>query len=179
MKNLRILSLLFLLLILFRCDLIDKIKGLETIEIPVVLSTNYPVDISENDPLDYSITDYLTTENDPDLTDYISDVEGYDLISATLSVSSWIEGDENITFSGTATLGPYVETITNLNPYDYFINGTEYYLQLDNDDLQAINDDLNADNQIKFSIAGTASGKPVNFIITATLDMNVEVKTKK
>ena len=123
MKNLRILPLVLSFLFLFGCDLIDKIKGLETIEIPVVLSTDYPVYISETDPLDFNITDYLTTENNPDLVEYINDVEGYDLISATLVVSMWTLGDESITFSGTATLGPYEESITNVNPYDYYISG--------------------------------------------------------
>jgi hypothetical protein len=178
MKKLRILPLFLSLLCLLGCDLIDKIKGLETIEIAVALSDDYPVHISETDPLDFQFTDYLTTENNPDLVEYINDVENYDLISATLSVSSWTLGDEDITFSGTVTLGPYEESITNLNPYDYFISGNEYFLQLDNDDLHAINEDLNADNQIKYSIDGVASGKPVQFVITAILDMNVEVKTK-
>lgn len=178
MKNLRILPLFLSLLLIFSCDLIDQIKGLETIEIPIALSTDYPVHISETDPLDFHITDYLTTENNPDLVDFINDVEGYDLISVTLEVTAWTLGDENITFSGTATLGPYEETITNVNPYDFFISGNKYYLQLDNDDLQAINDDLNADNEIKFSIDGLATDKPIQFVITVTMDMNVEVKTK-
>ena len=177
MKNLRLLPLIFALLFFTGCDLIDKIKGLETFEIAAALNGEYPVHVSETDPLSIDTTFDISSKSHPDIAEYINDVQGYDLITATLMITNWIEGDEDIVFNGSVTLGPVTEIVENLNPYTFYMDGNAYYLSLDSDDLQQINEDFNADDKISVRVNGTVSDKPIHFIIKLTLDLNVEVET--
>jgi hypothetical protein len=177
MKNLRILPFLLSLLFLFGCDLIDKIRGLETFEVDFDQCINRPVNISETDPDNIDEIYTISASNNPDLVDYLNDIEGWDVVYAYLQVFNFI-GDEETSFSGTVSLGDYVEPFTDIKPYEWS-DGRMIYLDLDNEALAEINEDLNNDNKVIARITGTVSHQPVSFDVYFCIQAIVEVKAKK
>jgi len=181
MKNLRIippfvilLTLVLLLPTQFGCDLIDKIKGLETFEVDFDQCIDRTVDIAQDDPDNIHETFTISAEDNYDLVEYLSNIEGWDVIVAYLQVS-WINGDPETTFSGTVTLGNYTQTFTDIKPYEWS-DGRLVYLNLDNAALTALNEDLNNDNKIVGTISGKVSHQPVRFVVYLCIEAVVEVK---
>jgi hypothetical protein len=174
MKNLRILPLVLSLLFLFGCDLIDKIKGLETFEIEATISDYWTVDISEEDDTKIFDNRTLTSKSDPEIFDHLSNISGYELVSAYILTTSWNTVETDISFTGTVKLGQVTKSVSNLRPYDYMT--TPYYLDLTQADLDLISEDLK-DHEIEASIDGFVSDKPVNFVIKVSMDMIVEIES--
>jgi len=184
MKNLRILPPLVMVLTLvlllpsqMGCDLIDKIKGLETFDVDVTVSDYITVDLGENDDTKVFEQVTINPKTHPDLVDYINDISSMELVEAYVTTTQWFNGSQDITFTGTVSLGPVGESYTDIRPADY-LGGAIMYLNLDQSDLDDINADLNADKEIVAKVDGFVSAVPVSFELKITVVMVVEVETK-
>jgi hypothetical protein len=158
------------------CDLIDKIKGLETFDVDVTISDTIPVDIGEEDDTKVYKSITLTPKTHPDIIDRINDISGMELVRATITTLTY-SGDEEISFTGKVSLGSVEKEFTGIQPSAYQY-GVEYVLDLTQADLETINDDLNGnDKSITAIVDGYVSGKPVNFVLQLTLDLIVEIES--
>jgi len=175
MKNLRILPLILLILFLFRCDLIDKIKGLEEIDFDIELFKAVPVAVSADDPLTVSETFTIDAQSNQDVKDYLNEVSEYDIWNIYVNFSDYI-GEQGIVFEGTLMIGPFTADFTGMNaiiPSDYADNGGVIYLDMNQAALDAINAALLAEHKLTCSINGTVSDKPVSFTINFYIEGTV------
>lgn len=175
MKKLRILPLLMSILLLSGCDLIDKIKGLETFDVDFDACYTIPVNISEQDPSKVVNEQFtINAADNPDLVDYLSNIENWDIYIVYVQVQ-WISGNQDVSFSGTVNVGSYSEDFTDIKPFEW-ADGRYIYLDLDEAVLKNLNEDMQKDNKIEGSVTGTVSDQPVNFIIYLCVEAVVEVK---
>ena len=171
MKNLRLLPFLLFFLFQFHCNLIDEIKGLKEFEFDLDLSKSFPVDISEEDPNTINEVFTLDAKSNPDIADYLNDIEEYDIWSIAITITNY-EGAENILFSGTLTIGNFVADFTGenaLNPYQLATNGGLYYLNLDADDLKLLNSYMLGNHKLEGTLVGSVSDQPVKFTVNVWL----------
>ncbi|MFN2127971.1 MAG: hypothetical protein ACK2TU_08950, partial [Anaerolineales bacterium] len=89
MKNLRLLPFLLFFLFQFHCNLIDEIKGLKEFEFDLDLSKSFPVDISEEDPNTINEVFTLDAKSNPDIADYLNDIEEYDIWSIAITITNY------------------------------------------------------------------------------------------
>lgn len=167
MKNLRILPLILLLLLLFRCSLIDKIKGLEEIDFDIDLFKAVPISVAADDPNTISETFTIDAKTNQDVKDYLDKVTEYDIWNIYVDFSDYV-GEKGIVFEGTIKIGPSTADFTGMNaivPSDYADTGGILYLDMNQSALDAINAALLAGHTLSCSINGTVSDKPVSFTI--------------
>ena len=171
MKNLRFLPFFLFFLFQFHCNLIDQIKGLKEFEFELDLSKPFYVDISAEDPNSINEVFVLDASSDPDIAEYLSDINEYDIWTIAFTITDYV-GAEDILFSGTLDVGGFVVDLTGenaLNPYQMAMAGGLYYLNLENDDLQMLNAVMLGNHKLQGSLVGTVSGQPVKFTINVWL----------
>jgi hypothetical protein len=167
MKNLRILPLILLLLLLFRCDLIDRIKGLEEIDFDIELFKTVPVDVDEDDPLTISKTFTIDAKSNDDVKEYLDKITEYDVWNIFVNFSEYV-GEKGIVFEVVFKIGPFTADFTGMNaivPSDNADTGGIIYLDMNQAALDAINAALLAGHTLECSMNGTVSDKPVSFIV--------------
>jgi hypothetical protein len=181
MKNLRILPLLLLLVLLFRCDLIDEIKGLDEIDFEIELYASRDVNIEEDDPDTINDTFVISATSNPDVAEYINDITGFEIWDIYIKIP-YYKGEDGIQFIGKVNIGGYDLDFTEepyFVPSELYNSGGIYYLALNEANLQALNTKLLNEKKLEGSITGKVSGQPVAFTMDFYIDATVYAEIKK
>ncbi len=181
MKNLRILPILLLLLLLFRCDLIDEIKGLDEIDFEIELYASRDVNIEEDDPDTINDTFVISATSNPDVAEYINDITEFDIWNIYIKIPFY-QGEDGIQFIGKINIGGFEADFTEepyFVPSNLYNAGSIYYLSLNEANLQALNTKLLNEKKLEGSITGKVSGQPVAFTMDFYIEATVYAEIKK
>ena len=181
MKNLRILPLLLLLALLFRCDLIDQIQGLYEIDCEIELYASRDVNIEEDDPDTINDTFVISATSNPDVAEYINDITGFEIWDIYIKIP-YYKGEDGIQFIGKVNIGGYDLDFTEepyFVPSELYNSGGIYYLSLNEANMQALNQKLFDEKKLEGSIIGKVSGQPVAFTMDFYIEATVYAEIKK
>ncbi len=177
MKNLRILPLVLLLLFLFRCDLIDKIKGIDNFEIPVELIGSIPVSVDADDP-DNLVNESFTynASANRDIADNLDCIDSHSITKIWITVSNYIADSDDIVFNGTVIIEGIDLGVNTFTPSDHIIPGGQILeVDLSPAAISTLNQKL-IDNFgiLSGQVTGSVSDKPISFTINIYIEDTIE-----
>jgi hypothetical protein len=181
MKNLRILPLLLLLVLLFRCDLIDEIKGLDEIDFEIELYASRDVNIEEDDPDTINDVFEISATSNADVAEYLNEITAFEIWNIYIKIPFY-NGEDGIQFIGKVNIGGYDLDFTQepyFVPSELYNSGGIYYLALNEANMQALNKKLMDEKKLACSIVGKVSGQPVAFTMDFYIDATVYAEIKK
>ncbi len=176
MKNLRILPLALLLSLLFRCDLIDEIRGIDDFEIPVELRGSIPVSVEADDP-DNLINESFTYDAsiNPDVADNLEYIDSHSITRIWITVTNYFAESDDIVFDGTVLIEGVSINLSGANaftPSDHIMPGGEILeVDLNPTAVSTLNQKLK-DNEgiLNGQVTGSVSDKPVSFTINIYIE---------
>jgi hypothetical protein len=176
MKNLRILPLLLFLVLLFRCDLIDEIRGIDDFEIPVELRGSIPVSVEADDP-DNLINESFTynAQTNPDVADNLEYIDSHNITRIWITVSNYVADSDDIVFDGTVLIEGVSINLSGANsftPSEHVMPGGQILeVDLNPTAVSTLNQKLkDNDGILSGQVTGSVSDKPVSFTINIYIE---------
>jgi len=166
----RILSYIAIagLFMMAKCDLFEE---LGTVNLNATVSHSEPISISEMDPVTIDKDFTVNATSNSEVEKYKEKIKSYTVKKISYQILNYV-GEPGITMSGAVEFGAINAKLDQVDLSDETVTD----LGLDPDDLAEVAADLEGGNTVSGSIAGTVSGKPVDFTLKLIFDIGFEAE---
>jgi hypothetical protein len=159
---------------IYSCDKIDELR---TWDLDTETGIDFEVNITESDPTTFSTTFSISLASNPDIVDYIDQIEEYKINKVTYQIWSYSSSVANdVLFSGTLKLGSINIFLDKVNLQQMYLMGTTATLDITDQELVELAKTLKSNQSVSGSLAGEVTDKPVYFFVYVEFDLTLRIK---